>query len=484
MEEKMSDVYDVCVVGTGAAGVFAAYSFINTGYSVCLIDKQSRLGGTFANAWINNWIAEPNVSPFKDLYEDLHKPPYQVYGDYAKSWIHKNFSRNNSESGLAFSYNSESFLNILQEKFQKNDKIKIYLNAECTSVLCNNGKINSIKIKINAEEKFIEARFFIDATGDAVLCRYAGFPTVVGAEGKNTYNESLAPDFDAPSMLNMPSLIYELTMNPDEAEDLSSVVVSDNISFDGYVYTDGVTGKIFVNPLTGLGVSGQKGIGDYKEAYSLSVEYRKQHWKKVRDELEKKHNAGEPDNKVWKGWNVGQRKYFLSKNYAPMLGIRESYRVKCKKMLTQSDLTVQISSAAIKTKHFIACGNHDIDIHGYGSEEIIAFNKEKLCPYGVPLECFIPENSDNVFVAGRCAGYSHIAAASFRINKSAAQSGWAVGNAVRLLCDKKMNSVKNIDDCFITELQSEKYTGFFKTVNYLEENVLLEEKCLKKFLCC
>lgn len=484
MNEKMR--YDICIAGAGAAGIFAAYAFLSSNYSVCLIDKQPRLGGTFANAWINNWIPEPNIPPFAELYDKLHVPPYQVYGDYAKSWIHKKFSRNDSESGLAFSYNSENFINLLLEKLNAAENIYIYLNAEIKEISKSDGCIESVKVLINNEEKNISAKFFIDSTGDAVLCRQAGFSSILGAEASSVYGESLAPNVGNPDMLNMPSLIYELTLNPDDAEDLSSIVAADSVSFDGYVYADGVTGRVFVNPLSGLGVSGKDVIEDYKTAYSLAVERRKQHWKKVRDELEKMHLAGEHDDKLWKGWKVGQYKYLLSKNYAPMLGVRESYRVKCMKMLTQNDLTRQINSITAKAEHFVACGNHDVDIHGFGSQEIIDFNNKKLRPYGVPLECFIPEGSCNAFVAGRCAGYSHVAASSFRINKSAAQSGWAVGNAVRLLCDMDKTCLPYmtkdgrfyVEDGFVSILQSEKYTGFLNTVIYLENNVLKPEKSI------
>lgn len=464
--------YDVCIVGAGAAGIFAAYAFIDSDYSVCLIDKQPNIGGTFANAWVNNWIPEPNIPPFKELYDTLHTPPYQVYGDYAKSWMHAAFSKSGGESGLAFSFDGEALLAFLKQKFELNKNIDVCLNTELISAASSGGNISSVKVRTDYGIRHITARFFVDATGNAVLCRYAGFPVVIGAEPQSTYGESLAPDSYKPDALNMPSLMYALTTNPDEAEDLTSVEVSDSVSFDGYICIDGVTGKVFVNPLSGLGVSGRCAADNYDEAYRLSIERRKQHWKKVRDELEKMSQQGVSDDTAWKGWKVGQRKYFLSKNYAPMLGVRETYRVKCKKMLTQNDLTKQITKDTTITQHFVACGNHDVDIHGGGSQEIINFNRNELRPYGVPLECFIPENSCNTFVAGRCAGFSHIAAASFRINKSAAQGGWAVGNAIRLMCDTDKVNIQNIDDAFVSDLLSENYTGFLHTVEYLEENVL------------
>lgn len=475
---------DVCIVGAGAAGIFAGLALCKSGYNVYLIEKKSEIGGTFSQSWIHNWIAEPNTPIMSFFYDRLHNPPYKVYGDYNNSWLHWQFNKRQLESGLSFGYDGKD---LIDEFKQYMAQIHILVDNECFEVSKTDKTIKSIKCRnrITQEIVDINALFFIDASGDAVLSRLADIKCFLGSDSRSLYNESLAPLKGNPSEINQPSLLYALTDNPAEAEDISKVVIDNTVNTDGYIDRDGVTGKLLVNPLTGLGLTGLAAIENYEKTYQYAIEQRKKHWKYVKDFLEKKSKEGKSDEEQVAGWKVGDRKYFLSKNFAPALGIRESYRVHCVRMLNQNDLTIQISSEDFKNKHFIACGNHEIDIHGFGSKEIIEFNKHKLRPYGVPLECFIPCGVSNMFVAGRCAGYSHIADGSFRINKSCAQSGWAVGNAVKLLLDNNLTSIKmdedgHFDQSLFESLISERYTDFSNIVNYLEENVMEQIDNYKK----
>ena len=125
-----------------------------------------------------------------------------------------------------------------------------------------------------------------------------------------------------------------------------------------------------------------------------------------------------------------------------MLGIRESYRIKCDKMLTQEDCGKLASSSTIVNNHTIALSSWYADIHNdaglQGSVTNSWLNE-------IPYESLIPSAFKNVLVASRCFGCSHIAQASFRLTKTMMSLGYAAGNALSQCVINNIENVRNID---------------------------------------
>jgi len=111
-------------------------------------------------------------------------------------------------------------------------------------------------------------------------------------------------------------------------------------------------------------------------------------------------------------------------SYAPMLGIRESYRLVAEYVLTQHDLMATLA----KQTHpdIIAVADHAMDVHGGGSRHV---GGELKGPYGIPYRCLIPKGMTNLLAACRGAGFSHIAASSCRLNRTMTGIGHAAGLA-------------------------------------------------------
>jgi hypothetical protein len=111
---------------------------------------------------------------------------------------------------------------------------------------------------------------------------------------------------------------------------------------------------------------------------------------------------------------------------APMLGIRESYRVVTRYVLTEHDLRAGLP----RQKHtdIIAVADHPCDIHGAGGQIV-----EVPTAYGVPYRCLIPAGSwENLLVACRGARFSRIAASSVRLQRTMIQVGHAAGIAAAM----------------------------------------------------
>lgn len=61
----MNETYDVVVLGSGAAGLTAAYTAANEGAKVAVFEKHTRIGGT--TSWSGGWMWVPNNPCMEDL---------------------------------------------------------------------------------------------------------------------------------------------------------------------------------------------------------------------------------------------------------------------------------------------------------------------------------------------------------------------------------------------------------------------------------
>ena len=105
----------------------------------------------------------------------------------------------------------------------------------------------------------------------------------------------------------------------------------------------------------------------------------------------------------------------------PMIGLRETYRLRGKYVLTREDL-VKGSPYGLED-HIIASADHPADIHGSGHM------LEETGRYGIPYECLLPVEIENLLVACRGASFTHMAAASARLSRTMLQLGAAAGEA-------------------------------------------------------
>ena len=132
-----------------------------------------------------------------------------------------------------------------------------------------------------------------------------------------------------------------------------------------------------------------------------------------------------------------QAGYYCQQN--KMLGIRESYRIKCDYMCTQTDCEHRVVRDDIVPNHIIALSTWYTDLH---NAEVHVSNSGFN---GIPYESLIPSAFKNVLIASRCFGCSHIAQASFRLTKTMMSLGYAAGNALSQCVINNIENVRNID---------------------------------------
>ena len=470
-KSKWYEGYDVCIVGGGAAGVFAAYALKQKvrdyGLKVCIIEKQPYLGGTHTQGYVSSLAPTPaplflddiikaqiskgradlsdgehNPIPFATALNTDFKATYGPYGSYTHGlWI------NIDPDAL-----SEKYYNDLK------DYIDIFTSDYITSVESANGAV----ISVNTHEgKTIYANNFIDCTGNDVLIRLAGGRTIYGGDANNRYESeygfteehAYTQNYD---FCNCASVMYRIRKG---TEDLSNIgaYYTDWGAFFKYVTNMPV---VYVNTVNYIdGDSGMKIINQGVDAvYTAMAPEMIRHWKRIKNGcLTTPQLAGVLD---------GAASTYRFDSVAPMLGIRETWRTMCERMLNENSLYVQVSAEETADNDLdktIAVGSYIVDLLNdpYITAEQREYIDSHRKRYAVPYGSIVPKGFTNVLVASRGAGFTHIAASSFRLTKNMMQLGWAAGWAALYKIENSLSDFRDVD---ISTVQSADYASITQMI--------------------
>ena len=411
---------DVCVVGAGSAGCAAAISAARAGANVVLIERQKRLGGTGTNAFVSNWEGGPGDEIAREFFDRMKadggagvakEHPCQIKAptgfkmvDDAEPYENSLVRANPPEGGYrSVAFLPSAFDKAVREMLAETGRVEIldettFFQAEKSA---DGTRVESVLARtLNGSVVRVKADVFVDSTGDVFLCRAVGCETFLGVDPKSRFGEVGAPD-EGKLQLNAIARCY--LVEPRDKPKREIVAPSEQAPFPKCAYITGwLDGPRTVNMLTTLPGAALVELG-YDEASRRSERIVRNHWS-------------------WLQSQPGFENYELVE-IAPMLGIRESYRVKTRYVLVEADLAAGWN--AQKHDDMIAVADHPCDIHGEGG----ALSSVKTA-YGVPFRCLIPEPGPrNLLVACRGAGFSKIAASSCRLQRTMIQLGNAAGLA-------------------------------------------------------
>ena len=432
-------ICDVCVIGGGSGGFGAALAAARAGAKVILVEKQPVIGGTSTSAFVTNWEPGPGCSFSREIYNNLKSKPGSVsiafqthsyernepYGIYIGT-VGKGLTYDNTLRRAGVPVNKRccvvmktEALAQTMESMLKIAGVKILLNTTFLQAEAKDGIVFQAHLAGADNQRFvIRAKVFVDATGGAFLCRNIGCETMLGIDSRERFDEPSAPQ-EAASFLNAISLCYRIRKveNP-KRQQMPSGTVGD---FGKVAFAAGVDDKeLIINPLSLLAGTTLIDKG-YQETMLLARKYMLAHW-------------------CWLQEYPHFKNYEL-RDIAPMLGIRESYRVLTEYILTEHDVRAGLK----KQQHvdIVAIADHALDVHG-GSSGI----KELKGPYGIPYRCLVPMGWKNLLVACRGAGFSHIAASSCRLSRTMI----ALGHAAGLAAAEAAHEKKDVRDINIPQL--------------------------------
>ncbi len=440
---------DVCVVGGGAGGCGAALAAARAGARVVLVEREPRLGGTNTSGYVAAWQAGPSDSFAREIYDRLRRAPgaplagiahecnlKRERGPFALWLIDPQLdyahtlrrSQRDISQCAAVVFDPDALDQVFRQMLAEAGDCRVLLRTSMVDVRSTERRVVSIEAEPhNGTRLKIHARVFIDSTGGVALCRKLGCETMLGSEPQERFQEPSALT-GATGMLNGISLCYRIrkTANPRRQAEIEGPV-------SAWPHSAHVTeipgGDLMVNPLTIVPGTTLVERG-YDETLALAQRTAQAHWR----------------------WLQGLEPFaqYELQSLAPMLGIRETYRVVGPYVLTEHDLRQGFDRQP--HKDMVALADHRIDLHGgRGQTRLIVVEQ----PYGIPYRCLIPKGWDNVLVACRGVSVSHIAASSCRLSRTIL----ALGHAAGLAAAQAVRRDVNVDQIDVRAIQQELQIG-------------------------
>ncbi|HTF66191.1 MAG TPA: FAD-dependent oxidoreductase [Edaphobacter sp.] len=394
---------DVIVVGSGSAGSSAAIAAARENASVLLLERYPFLGGT--------------STAVLDTFYGFYTPGSQsrkVVGGVADDVvaelrrIDKIVERPNTYgAGQGITYHPE-YLKCAWERLVQDAGARILLNCWVQDVVVHQNRITGLVVATRQGLARVEARTFIDASGDADLCYWSDAPFELAGEHQDA--QSLTTTFrmcnvDVDSRRTIDKVAFHRLMGEaaNRGYSLPRREGSDHITTIHGVLATNLTRVKSFERRNGTVVNAT----DPTFLSAAEVAGREQALEYIR---------------FLRDCVPGYRNADLA-SFSTQTGIRETRRVIGDCVLTRDD----VLSARQFEDQIGLCGA-PIEEHGPGDVTRWEYLPDGEC-VGIPYRTLLPQNLENVLVAGRCFSASHDAHASVRSMAQCMAMGQAAGIA-------------------------------------------------------
>jgi hypothetical protein len=415
------DAVDVCVIGGSCTGVFAALRASAYGASVAIVENNGFFGGTATAGLVPVWHSFYSTDGEKEIIKGLSRQLLDYLIDNGNAVL------NSKTSASVFAYiNPAGLISALDRAIVSNRNIRPFLHTRFVAAIRDNaGRVTHAIIEDKSGRRAIEAKFFIDASGDADLLHRAGFETW------RPEKKLLQPHTTCALLSGIKELAREYPdfsisemMKPSREAGLKHVFQWSAPVIGSPSLTFGAISRIMecdpseADDLTAGELEGRRQIEAFVRACNREFPSK--------------------DNSV----NISA--------FAPVMGIRESRHARCLYSLTEDDV---LSGKAFSDA--VAYGSYRVDIHhdegitfknldGTLDEMIveresgeITWKKGRWLPenetsatfYQIPYRCLIPADSINVLCAGRMLDCDRGAYGAARVMVNCNQMGEAAGVA-------------------------------------------------------
>ena len=400
LTSKQHRHYDVqlCVVGGGLAGLFAAVSAARHGTKVLLMQDRPMLGGN-ASSEIRMWVRgaagrenrETGLLQEAEL-ENIYRNPAMNYSLWDS---------------------------VLYQLAAGEKDLTLLLNTTCLGCEKDGGRIVSVTgWQLNSYTfHTVKADIFMDCSGDSILAELSGARYRAGREAKGEFDEYAAPEQADRCTMGSSCLIearrtdHPCPFTPPEW---------------AYVYPDDESIYLKNHDIPGTGVNfwwielggTMDTIADAQQINEelLRVAYG------VWDHLKNHGDHGMDDWELeWVGFLPGKR---------------ESRRYEGPYMLNQRDL-----EEGHTFPDAVAFGGWTMDNHDPAGFRYMGYSSKHIrpaVPYQIPFRCLYSVNVPNLMFAGRNISATHMALSSTRVMATCSVIGQAAGTgaaaAVRHHC--------------------------------------------------
>lgn len=430
---------DVLVIGGGTAGFGAAVASARNGAKTLLIERLSILGGMATAGLVGPFMTcydnDAEEQLVKGIFDELclrtearggaiHPSKVEGMTSYSSYYM--------SSHRHVTPYQSEVLAVVMEEMLEESGA-QILFNVQVTDCITNNGKIDYVIVNMKEGIAAVRAKVYIDCTGDADVAYFAGVPTWLGKKETGVMQPTTL--FFEVGNIDRDKYLGELEANKSKLDNHTANC------FANYVQEAKRNGDWTLD---------RNELGNYEQ----NIPGR---WKINTTRIA--HIDATKTSDITKALIEGRRQVqevlAFMKKYLPgcenvqliqvatALGVRETRHIVGKYELTTEDI--------LSRKHFddaICTFGYAIDVHNSTGGGVTFTCVDKY--YTIPYRCLIPENCDNMLVAGRSICGSSEAAASYRVMPACIAMGQAAGTAAAMAL-KSGVSPENVD---ITRLRN------------------------------
>ncbi|MEZ0299583.1 MAG: FAD-dependent oxidoreductase [Candidatus Methylacidiphilales bacterium] len=401
--------YDIVVAGGGPGGCGAAIAAGRRGEKVLLLEATGCLGGMGTSAMVSAWsdLADGERMLAGGLMGEIVETMYER--GYYKPGIDPIHWRQKLHSG--FGYNTEGLKLLLDELcLAAHVELRFFTRVIDVEVNAGTKKVQGVVLHNIEGYRFVKARTFIDATGDAVLSALCG--AAYRQAGRDT-EHIMAPTLCAAQAgIDTDRFNYGHQQN----------AVFQGIKDGFFTQPDRhVPGLFITGRTTAIMNAGHLFGTDAVNCRSLS------------DGMVRGRKFADEYTRFFRKYLGGCEEISLVAT-ASLLGIRESRRIVGECELKYDDMVARRSFP-----DQIAVYNKPVDVHvhdcsdeqweRYKSEFLTKDRLAKGEFYGLPYGILVPEGWDNLWVAGRCNSSDVQAHGAIRDQPACFMMGEAAGTA-------------------------------------------------------
>jgi hypothetical protein len=310
--------------------------------------------------------------------------------------------------------------------------VDILLYAQTLGVVTKNGLVTGVRFLVKSGEQLALAKVTIDASGDGDVAALAGAPFMLGRAGDGL-TQPMTCYFRVVNV-NMAAFAADCTAHPEDMRELH-LPERPATSNEDFVLQFNMTGlaerirqardegfpwivpKDHLTIRTGL-IPGEVNINATRvHGNALDERVRSRAVIEIRKQA---YNAYDFLKKYVRGF---EQAIFL--DVAPVLGVRETRRIRGTYVLTEHDVRNEA-----RFDDAIGLSDAPIDIHEPGGSTGVMIGVGR--GYGIPYRCLVPEGIEGVLVAGRCISVDAVAFGSTRNTPACALTGEAAGLAAAI----------------------------------------------------
>lgn len=180
--------YDVIIAGGGVAGISAALAATRTGAKTLLIERSFMLGGLATAGLVTVYLplcdGMGNQVSF-GIVEELFRLSVQHGCEdlNADMWLNETGNREERKKHRYETQFNASVFSILCETLLQKESVEILYGTSVCAAPTENGRITAVITENKSGREAYRAKSFVDATGDADLCAYAGADTCLFGQG-------------------------------------------------------------------------------------------------------------------------------------------------------------------------------------------------------------------------------------------------------------------------------------------------------------